>query len=65
MKQLAFGDLFVPDDGIGDVLRTGTSEVATARAGVTISSGSENLTLSDGTSITFQSFTGLPAANFL
>lgn len=40
-------------------------EVAAALAGATTVGGSERLTLSDGTHITFEGFTGLTAANFL
>lgn len=39
--------------------------VATVLAGAHVSAGSETLTLSDGTSILLQGFTGLAAANFL
>ena len=40
-------------------------EIAAALAGATTSLGSQSLTLSDGTHITFQGFTGLTVANFL
>ena len=40
-------------------------EVAAALAGATTVGGSERLTLSDGTHITFEGFTGLTVANFL
>ncbi|MCX7384582.1 MAG: hypothetical protein NT133_24915 [Alphaproteobacteria bacterium] len=43
----------------------GTGEVAAALAGAQTVAGSELLTLSDGTHITFQGFTGLQAANIL
>ncbi len=42
-----------------------TSEATSALAGATTTAGSEHLTLSDGTSITFQGFTGLTKANIL
>ena len=42
-----------------------SGEAARAMATATTSGGSERLTLSDGTHITFQNFTGLTGANFL
>ena len=40
-------------------------EATAALAGATTSAGSQSLTLSDGTHITFQGFSGLTPANFL
>ncbi len=47
------------------LINYGTGEVASALAGATTTAGSEHVTLSDGTNITFQGFTGLTTASFL
>ena len=48
-----------------DLIGFGTAEVAGALAGAVNAGGSETITLTGGTTIVFQGFTGLTSASFL